>query len=291
METAKIVKMTLPVHGLTSAVTHALQGEHWEAFERQGFLHLGPVCSSGEALALSGVAQVPGFFDLSGRADDEGNRMLLELLHHPLFHEVCDRIYGLRGAVMVFRSKIEMRGGNASDDLGSWCQNAGQLQNLDRDELATVLVCLDASARDVVEAIPGSHRLGLLNPDGGMLSQRDSERHGPEDKAVRVHLEPGHALLLHKWLIHRPAKPNADSRNCTAEFWFVDGRARSIVTGYHELPEYTGKVDRKPYPCVSLLLRECEELQKRFKETERYALSLEQERMQWVGKTPEVSGP
>lgn len=284
-ESDKKGTMTLPVHGLTSAVTHALGVAHWEAFERQGFLHLGPVCAPQDAFEFGQRAHVSGFTDLSGSANEDGNRMFLELMHHPLFHEVCGRFYGPRGTVMVFRSEMVMRTGTGTDTPGLWCQNAGQLQNLDRDELVTVLVCLDKSACDVVEAVPGSHRLGLLNPDGGTLSLRDTIRLGLDDKALPLKIEPGHAILLHKWLVHRTAEPIGKPRSLTAEFWFVDGRARSVVTGYHELPEYIGTVERRPYPCVSLLAGECMELRKRFEDVERYARSLEQERLQLRNNT------
>lgn len=249
-----------------------LTEEHWELYARQGFLDLGPVCKPAEAAVLRrSAAELDGDQQLDRSAAME-TPAFLELMHHPLMYEVCARIYGPDAPVMVFRAALTALGPGG----GPWRQNAGELSELDRDEVITVVV--GASAGGVIEVIPGSHRAGLLDPAPGGVSPSHSGRRRLGDQAVATEIEGGSALLLHRWLVHRPATPGALGPAAAFAFWFVDGRARSIHTGYPALPMLAGEAPSGPFPCVEVLEREIAAGRERFDAVEAYAQSLEVER-------------
>jgi hypothetical protein len=239
-----------PLLGLTEAVAEFLVAAHWEAFARDGFLRLGPICTPEDADALRRCAGELGLDLIGDRIAEPELRPFLELMHHPLMHEICRRIYGARAPVMVARSEV------APGGHGAWCQTAAQLGELDREEVVTVVVALEAGA--VVQAIGGSHLHGLVDTV-------------PTDPSLDLPLAPGHALLLGRWLVHRLT-------GRTVSYRFVDGRARSVVTGYPVLPLLRGEIERTPYPCVRTLERECAALRERLAEALEYAGSLERER-------------
>jgi polysaccharide pyruvyl transferase WcaK-like protein len=266
--------ITLPVLGLDEAVTSALTGEYWETFHRQGFMHLGPVCLPQEAQSLARRAESLGITEIGNRITDAELRPFYELMHHPLMHEICARIFGPGAPAIVFQSEVQ--DANSGETPHTWRQNAGRLHALDRDELVTVLVGLDATGSPV-EVIPGSHRLGLLDRKDGVLSARDAANFCQDDLVHPLTVEPGHALLLHKWLVHRPARSAAGGSQRAAAFWFADGRARSVISGRNEFPMFVGEADSEPYPWMAALQAECAALRERFAEAERYALSLEKD--------------
>jgi hypothetical protein len=175
---------------------------------------------------------------------------------------------------MIFRADM---GTAEAGPLGRWRQNAAEVQALDRDELVTVVVGLaGAPGHARVDAIAGSHRLGLLEDVEGRRAPDALSRRRPDDRAVGLEIEPGHALLLHRWLVHRPVASSGPVPSMLA-YWFVDGRARSTITGYPELPALVGEVERAPYPCVGVLERQCAALREAADRAEEYARSLERE--------------
>lgn len=269
-------EMPLPVLGLAEAVTSALTDAHWAQFMRNGFLDLGPICRPHEARALA--EQTAGHIR-SGALDfihEDRLRPLVDLMHHPLLHETFARFFGPDAPVMVFRCEV-VANTPANHAESSWRQNAGFLHEFDRDEVANVLVALDGGG-SAIEALPCSHLRGLINPAGGEVPGREVERLLARSEPVHISLDPGHALLLHKWLVHRSGFSPGPEPSHFASFWYLDGRARSTITGYGALPMVAGNPPQGPYPCVKTLMAECVAQQERFKEAECYALSLEAER-------------
>src|SRR5581483_7723548 len=268
----------LPILGLTQAVPFMLSDQHWASFLARGFLHLGPVLSAGELddmrFSLDRLAASDGGASLLERLSQTQHepqyrkelQAVFELMQHPLFHEVCANVWGATGAVGIFRAAL-LQGAKPG-----WRQDAAELSMLDRDELVTIRVAIDPDPRGAeLEVMPGSHKPGLIAVDGGVLSERELRRHGILAQPARVAVRPGHALLLHRWLVHRDLLDGGR----TFDFWFVDGRARSVETGYPHLPILIGEALHEPYPAVRRLEQECATLRKARDTAEEYARSLE----------------
>ena len=110
----------------------------------------------------------------------EADEHFLALLRHPVFREVCARIYGAHSPVSIFRAMVMNKPAEQGTVL-PWHQDGGDVWALDRDPLVTTWVALDraTTANGCVEIIPGSHRLGLLSTYGSTVSEADVARYCP----------------------------------------------------------------------------------------------------------------
>jgi hypothetical protein len=312
--------------------------QQWSEFETQGFLHLGCLLDSDATTALAqraddlagGVRVNPAIqlqLDTGGAYDalpeivsqlDKGtllyrkvqglehDELFSPLVHHPLFGEICARLYGAHAPVSLFRAMIMNKPAGQGTYL-PWHQDGGDVWALDRDPLVTIWVALDPATRanGCLEVIPGSHRLGLLSAHGSTLSAEDVQRHCPAEQALPLELEAGHGLLLHNWLIHRSGVNSSNQPRRAFTACYMDGRTRSVLTGNH-FPLVSGQPDNAPHHYVRQLhidlaaLREAHEvaseyahsletevarLRSKVAEVEAYAKSLEQERAR---RSPEI---
>jgi hypothetical protein len=273
--------------------------QQWQRFSIDGFLHLGRVLTGPELEALRERAgdlaagtvhndQVVMALD-SGGADGQaahGYRQIQGLEHddvfrslvaHPLFLEVCARMYAPHAAVSVFSATVLNEPGGQTMAT-TWRQNGGSAWQLDRDPLVTIWVALDDAtiANGCVEAVRGSHRNGLLSAGGGALSEQETELHCDPEQVVALELPCGHAVLLHSWLIHRAAA-NASSQSRRAfAGCYLDGRTINISTGQH-YAVVAGTVDQSPYPFIGALERDRAAFAERLRVAEAQVVSLEAE--------------
>ena len=262
-----------------------LDETQWQHFSLDGFLHLGPVLASPEVGELRDRAD-----DLAmGRAQNAGVLMALDaagsegdppglvsgfdrgtlayreiqgleyddvfrpLVTHPLFLEICARLYAPHAAISMFRGMVINKPAGQGTAI-AWHQNGGARWHLDRDPLVTIWVALDDATLEsgCVEAIRGSHRGGLLSADGGTLSQERAAIHCDEDLVVALEVKSGHAVLLHNWLIHRSGVNRTSAPRRAFSGCYMDGRTISVLTGSH-FPVVAGTVDEAPYPYISQL--------------------------------------
>lgn len=92
------------------------------------------------------------------------------------------RAYSEEVPIAAFRAMFMNKPARAGTLL-PWHQD--RWSYLDRDPLLTVWTALDPAtqANDCVQVIPGSHRLGLLNPEhaSGFLSAQSIAKHAPDE--------------------------------------------------------------------------------------------------------------
>jgi len=210
----------------------------WRQFEQDGYLNLGKVLSDKDLADLQ--ARIDSI--MLGTAALDYDRLLMQLdsttgqyedageqtnghkgatltyrkiqnleyddlfgayLSRPLFRDICARAYGSETPVACFRAMFMNKPSNQGTKL-PWHQDAWT--DLDRQPIITVWTALDPAtkANGCVEAIPGSHRGGLVNPEhgSGFLTKEQAEEMCTPDKAVYLELEPGEVVLLHNWLLH-----------------------------------------------------------------------------------------
>ncbi|MES2819154.1 MAG: phytanoyl-CoA dioxygenase family protein [Pseudomonadota bacterium] len=281
----------------------------WSDFERDGFVHLGELLNT-EAIAeltqraddLASGAQVNpqvqlqldtgGDYEALPEAVSSfkaGTRLYRKiqglehdplyspLVRHPLFINICARLYGAHAPVSLFRAMIMNKPAGQGTYL-PWHQDAGNVWALDRDPLVTIWVALDPASRanGCVEVIPGSHRLGLLSAHGSTLSEEDVHRHCPPERAISLEVKAGHAVLMHNWLIHRSGiNPSSQPRRAFTAC-YMDGRTRSVLTGNH-FPMIAGTLSQAPDHYVQHLQTELAAVRHSQNTAQEYAHSLELE--------------
>src|SRR5579862_2460412 len=216
-----------------------LSREQWSFYDKNGYLELGKVLPDGDLKALQqrlddimlGQANVDYGRMLmqldseTGRYEDAGvqsngwkgatltyrkiqnlehDPVFRNYLEKPLFREICDHIYGENEPVACFRAMFMNKPAQRGTIL-PWHQDAWT--HLDRQPEITVWTAIDPAtiANGCVQVIPGSHKLGRVNPShgSGYLTNDQMDKYCPEDKIVYLELEPGEAVLLHNWLLHR----------------------------------------------------------------------------------------
>lgn len=292
-----------------SAAPPVLTDEQWDRFARDGFMHLGQVLGAEEIGGLTQRADdlamgrvhnehVKLQLDTGGayeelpqevEAFEEGTTMYRKiqglemddvftpLIRHPRFLEVCARVYGPHVPLSIFRAMVMNKPAGQGTTL-PWHQDGGDVWALDREPLVTIWVALDGAttANGCMDAVRGSHRLGLLSNYGSTLSEEHAAEHCPPEQVVPLEVPAGHAVLMHNWLIHRSGvNPSPDPRRAVT-ICYLDGRTRSVLTG-DRFPVIAGTVDAAPYPYMRELLAHSENLQASFKQCEEYATSLKAE--------------
>ena len=284
-----------------------LGDEQWDRFSRDGFMHLGQVLEAdalerlkerADDLALGRVVNehvqmqrdTGGAYEELPEAvatfEDGGTRMyrkiqglefddrFVDLIRTPVFFEVCARIYGPHVPLAIFRAMVMNKPAGQGTVL-PWHQDGGDVWGLDREPLVTIWVALDAAttANGCMEAVRGSHRLGLLSDYGSTVSEEDAALHCPPERVVPLEVPAGHAVLLHNWLIHRSGVNPSPIPRRAVTICYVDGRTRTVHTGDH-LPLVSGTVSSEPLPYVGALRAQFEDRRESAARSEEYALSL-----------------
>lgn len=321
-----------------------LSEQQWRSFEQDGFVHLGKLLEGDAIAALTQRAddlgsgalinpQVLMQLDTGGDYDAlpeavssfgavtrlyrkiqglEADALFSPLVRHPLFMNICARLYGAHAPVSLFRAMIMNKPAGQGTHL-PWHQDGGDVWALDRDPLVTVWVALDPATRTngCVEVIPGSHRLGLLSAHGSTLTASDVQQHCPAEQALPLELEAGHAVLMHNWLIHRSGVNASNQPRRAFTACYMDGRTRSVLTGNY-FPLVSGVLQDAAHPYVQQLqidlaaLRhsqscaenyahsleaEVAKLHSMFNEAQSYAKSLECERALWSARRANSTPP
>jgi ectoine hydroxylase-related dioxygenase (phytanoyl-CoA dioxygenase family) len=104
---------------------------------------------------------------------------------------------------------------------------------LDRDPLVTLWTALDPAtiANGCVQIIPGSHKLGLVNPShaSGFLTEEQARRHAPNEKVVFLELKAGEGALLHNWLLHSSDVNMTDIPRRAFSVCYMDARTQTTT--------------------------------------------------------------
>jgi phytanoyl-CoA hydroxylase len=160
--------------------------------------------------------------------DLEMDPLFLEYVQRPIFRAICARVYGDETPIACFRAMF-MNKPAGRGTLLPWHQD--RWSALDRDPLITVWTALDPAtvANGCVQVIPGSHRLGVINPShpSAFVTEEQAVEHAPEERAVSLELEAGEVILLHNWLLHRSDVNRTQIPRRAFSVCYMDGRTRA----------------------------------------------------------------
>lgn len=252
-----------------------LTSENWEQYERDGFLRLGKVLSDADLKALQeridaimlGTADVDydklmmqldskdGAYESAGVQsmghkgatlayrkiqELENDPLFMEFMERPLFREICSYVYGPDVPMALFRAMFMNKPAHAGTLL-PWHQD--RWTDLDRDPRITVWTALDPATvgNGCVQVIPGSHKSGLINPahGSGFLDPSQVPEHAPDDQVMYMELEPGEAVLLHNWLLHRSDTNHTDVSRRAFSVCYMDARTQA-QSGHKFTPVFEG---------------------------------------------------
>lgn len=228
-------------------------------YQEHGYARLGRVLSDeGSALLreraddlMLGRAVYPGmFFQMdapTGRYEDAplglgwqgpslGYRKLEKLELEPAFrafirNPLFERVARARidGPVVSYRSIIFNKGPAGGSDI-PWHQDAGKLWGLSADPELQIWTALDEAPEDggCLEFVPGTHRLGLATPLGGVVpADRVAAEHASE-RTVAVPVQAGESLLIHNLVWHRSGRGRAGGRRRGFSVCYMSASVRCL---------------------------------------------------------------
>lgn len=145
-------------------------------------------------------------------------------LESPPFRTICRRVYG-EIPIACFRAMAMIKPAGAGTKL-PWHQD--RWRALDRDPLVTIWTSLDdANAKSGgLEVIPGSHRLGVVNPthpSAFLDDQQQAECDGDTSRTT-LDIPAGEVWLLHNWLLHRSGVNETDQPRRAFSVCYMDAR-------------------------------------------------------------------
>ena len=139
----------------------------------------------------------------------ERDARFLAYMQQDVIRDLCARLVGPEIAICrsMFMNKPARQG-----TLLPWHQDGGTSWNFTIDPIITIWLALDPAtvANGCVEVVPGSHRLGLLRPQGHVIGEALEARHCRPGTSAYMELQPGEAVLLHNWLLHRSDRNATD---------------------------------------------------------------------------------
>ena len=241
-----------------------LTDDQWDSYVENGFLLLGKLLSDEDLLALqSRIDDI-----MLGKADIDYSKLLMQLdsttgkyndageqsrgwkgetlsyrkiqdleldtlfgeyTNRPIFKEICARTYGDSTPISCFRAMFMNKPVRQGTYL-PWHQDAWTA--LDRQPLITLWTALDPATKEngCVEIIPGSHKLGLLNPShpSGFLTEELAAEYCPREKVVYLELKPGEVALLHNWLLHASDINRSDVSRRAFSVCYMDGNTKAV---------------------------------------------------------------
>lgn len=157
----------------------------------------------------------------------EFDPLFLRFIQHPVFREACSRVYGEQAPVAVFRSMFMNKPANRGTFL-PWHQD--RWVNIEPDPQLTIWTALDPATKEngCVQIIPGSHKLGLINPGhpSGFLTPEQAAEHAPAEKVVHLELKPGETALLHNHVLHASDRNNSAQSRRAFSVCYMHGDTR-----------------------------------------------------------------
>lgn len=236
----------------------ALGDADWSRFEGAGLVRLGRLDAASLNLLRTGLDDI-----MLGRADAPYDRLLMQLdsssgnygdlgrqtkgfkgatlnyrkiqdlelvsmfrgyLEHPPFRTVCRHVYG-DIPIACFRAMAMIKPAGAGTKL-PWHQD--RWRALDRDPLVTIWTSLDdANGKSGgLEVIPGSHRLGVVNPThpSAFLDDQQQAQCDRDTGRTALDIPTGEVWLLHNWLLHRSGVNETDKPRRAFSVCYMDAR-------------------------------------------------------------------
>ncbi len=238
-----------------------ITAKQWEQYEQDGYLLLGRLLSSEDLAALQrriddimlGKASIDydrllmqldsldgkyehagiqskGFkgatLDYRKIQDLEFDDLFLSYMQRPIFREICAYVYGPQTPISIFRAMFMNKPAHRGTLL-PWHQD--RWSHLDQDPLITIWTALDPAtiANGCVEVVPGSHKLGLINPDhpSGFVSEEQAAKYA--SGGIYLELAAGEVVLLHNWLLHRSDINSTAISRRALSVCYMDGWTRA----------------------------------------------------------------
>lgn len=140
-----------------------------------------------------------------------------------VFRRVASRVYP-NVDVTLYRAFLMNKHAGGGSNL-PWHQDGGAFWGLDRDPTLQIWTALDDAPIDggCVEVAPGTHKLGLATPLGGVVPNEKLEEVGAEALAQPLPAVAGEVLLIHNHVWHRSGRSKIGRARRAFSVCYMDG--------------------------------------------------------------------
>jgi hypothetical protein len=126
-------------------------------------------------------------------------------IEDPIFERVA-RAH-IPGDIAIYRAIVMNKSASGGSDL-PWHQDGGTFWGLDRDPDLQVWTALDDAPLDggCLEIVPGTQRLGLATPLGGVIPDEIVRAEDGEARKVLLPVVAGEVVLINNYVWHRSGR-------------------------------------------------------------------------------------
>lgn len=148
-------------------------------------------------------------------------------LNNPLFERVARA--RISGDITIYRAILFNKGAAAGSDI-PWHQDGGDLWGLSAPPTLQIWTALDPAPADggCLEFVPGSHRSGLATPLGGIVPRAQIAASRAAERAVKIPVEAGEALLIHNDVWHRSGRNRPGQRRLGFSVCYMSAATRCL---------------------------------------------------------------
>lgn len=159
----------------------------------------------------------------------EEDPLFLTYMQHPLLRSLTQRYIGEE--VSIFRAMFMNKPAHHGTVL-PWHQDVGEGWGLDRNPIITIWTALDdaTAANGCMQIVPGSHQLGVLNPQH-FVTETDQALYTQDKDVVDLEVAAGEAILLHNFLLHRSGVNRTAIPRRALSVAYMDAATRDRQTG------------------------------------------------------------
>jgi hypothetical protein len=132
----------------------------------------------------------------------EKDELFLRWIENPLFERISRAM--IEGPVVIYRAVLMNKASHGGTVL-PWHQDGGLFWGLDRDPMLQIWTALDDASEEAgcVEVVPGSHKLGLATPLGGVVPDNHIADREANQRRLPLPARAGEAILIHNHVFHR----------------------------------------------------------------------------------------
>jgi len=166
----------------------------------------------------------------------EVDPLFRDFFSKPIFENICRKVYGAHASISIYRATIFTKPAETGGSKLPWHQDGGEHWALDRDPQLFVWTALVSVSKEngCVEAIPGSHKNGILSRSGHLLSAKAEEDICDPSKIAYLECEPGESYLCHNYLVHRSGLNCTEESRIGVTVNYMDGRTTVLDPKPHK---------------------------------------------------------
>lgn len=135
------------------------------------------------------------------------------------------------GEVRLYRAILFNKAASGGSEV-PWHQDAGRLWGLSADPRVQLWTALDDAPEDggCLEVVPGTQRLGLATPLGGLVPPEQVAREQADRRAVPLPVKAGETLLLDNLVWHRSGRTRTGRRRLGFSACYLPASTRCVRT-------------------------------------------------------------